>query len=159
MLLPARQCALGRAVPLRVSGDTKVASTATCAPPHTSRPETTTSSRLSSLTVASSVFKFFRKQFVRTLPPASRPTLAQALSSGTALVCKTPTVLQAARWSRRVSMCPPHLHLLQSRSKGSRNLLSSRILSFALLHRSSSFSGSRVRCSPAQRPDCERSKA
>ena len=156
---PSCQCARGLAAPFRISGETKVASTATCAPRFAGKPLSTTSSLLPSVGCTLRTLRSLRYAWVLTLAPASRPTRAHIRSSGTALVCSTPPVPQAARWSPSQSSVLPHLQRRSSRSKGSRRRLSSKALSFAFSHCSSPLRGGNVKCSPAQRPACERSRA
>ena len=97
-LTPFSTAALGYASPLERTGLTSVASTPSCAPFQRGRLSASTSSFLASVT---SEFKLNSrsKVFCCTLAPASLHTLAQALSSGTALRASLPTVAQAERWS------------------------------------------------------------
>ena len=67
----------------RRSEDTKVVSTASCAPPHNGSPLAITSILLSSCRAMCSKLRSLSRVLVVTLAPASRQTLAAARSKGT----------------------------------------------------------------------------
>ena len=123
LLKSATRSACGCASPARVTGDTKVVSTAACAPCQISKPFAKTSMRRPSVK-GTSTFMSRQKTLVATRAPASRHTRAAALSNAAPRVPSTPGVGQAARWSPRASRSPPQRHIrareseLRSRGQG-----------------------------------------
>ena len=104
----ATRSACGYASPVRVTGDTKVVSTAACAPCQMGKPFAKTSMRRPSVK-GTSTFMSRKRTLVATRAPASRHTRA-ALSNAAPRVPSTPAVGQAARWSPRASRSPPQRH-------------------------------------------------
>ena len=88
-----------RGCPARVRGETKVVSTASCAPPHSGRPLAMTSIRLSSWVSTWSMLRSMLLALVVTLAPASLQIRAAARSRGPPRLRKIPAWAQAARWS------------------------------------------------------------
>ena len=102
---PGCVSARGCASPDRVTGETMVASRASCDPCHKGKPLATTSISRASAT-GTSIFMSATQTFRETRAPASRQTLATARSSGSAREASTPIVAQAVRWSPSASRRP-----------------------------------------------------
>ena len=81
-----------------VASDTKVVSTAICAPWLSGKPSATTSSRRASACWSGNRSKSLTSTFVDTRAPASRHTRAAALSRANPRRPSTPACTQAARW-------------------------------------------------------------
>lgn len=109
-----------------VKGDTKVVSTASCAPPHKGSPLAITSILLSSCRLMWSRLRSLRRVLVVTLAPASRQTLAAALSKGIPRPRKTPAWAHAARWSPNGSKMRRHRQMRADRGSGRRRRRRSR---------------------------------
>ena len=93
--------------PSRCTADTKVVSTANCAPPKSGKQSTTTSSLRLSWALGTPRSMSRTRRLVATRPPASLHTLAAALSKENPLLPKTPDREQAARWWPRCSTWRP----------------------------------------------------
>ena len=92
-----------RGSPVLVKGETRVVSTASCAPLYRGSPCAMASiRRLSSLLVVVTL-RSVTRTCVRTLAPASLHTRAAARSRGPALLRNAPDVAHAARWSPKES--------------------------------------------------------
>ena len=106
--------------PVRVRGETKVVSTASCAPPHSGRPLAMTSILLSSWVSTWSMLKSTIRVLVVTLAPASLQILAAARSRGPPRLRKIPACAQAARWSPKGSRARRHRQKRLVRGSGRR---------------------------------------
>ena len=95
-------------VPSRRIGETIVVLMANCAPLNRGRPSTTTSKRRLSTCLSGRRSISCTLTFTVTRPPASRQTLAAALSRANPRRPKTPATEQAARWWPRESSGRPH---------------------------------------------------
>ena len=109
-----------------VKGDTRVVSTASCAPPHNGSPLAITSILLSSCRLMWSRLRSLRRVLVVTLAPASRQTLAAALSKGIPRPRITPAWAHAARWSPNGSKMRRHRQMRADRGSGRRRRRRSR---------------------------------
>ena len=87
-----------------VKGDTKVVSTASCAPPHNGSPLAITSILLSSCRLMWPRLRSLRRVLVVTLAPASRQTLAAALSKDIPRPHKNPRPGRMLRDGRLVGL-------------------------------------------------------
>ena len=108
-------------VPSRRIGETIVVSMANCAPLNRGRPSTTTSKRRLSTRRSISC----TLTFMVTRPPASRQTLAAALSRANPRRPKTPATEQAARWWPRESSGRPHRQMDDDKGRGCQRRLRS----------------------------------
>ena len=111
-----------------IHGDTKVVSTASCAPPppHNGSPLAITSILLSSCRSMCSRLRSLSRVLLVTRAPASRQTRAAARSKGTPLPRKTPAWAHAARWSPSGSRMRRHRQTRADRGNGRRRRLRSR---------------------------------
>ena len=109
-----------RGCPARVRGETKVVSTASCAPPHSGRPLAMTSILLSSWVSTWSMLRSTIRVLVVTLAPASLQILAAARSRGPPRLRKIPACAQAARWSPKGSRARRHRQKRLVRGSGRR---------------------------------------
>ena len=105
--------------PLRLKGDTRVVSTASCAPWKSGRPSATTSNRRASARWGGSRSRSRTSTFVDTRAPASRQTRAAALSRAYPRRPNTPACAQAARWWPLGSSGRPHRQKREEGGKGS----------------------------------------
>ena len=105
--------------PLRLKGDTRVVSTASCAPWKSGRPSATTSNRRASARSGGNRSKSRTSTFVDTRAPASRQTRAAALSRAYPRRPSTPACAQAARWWPLGSSGRPHRQKREEGGKGS----------------------------------------
>ena len=120
---PASVLHLGCGRPSLRTGETSVVSTASWAPPHSRKPEATTSSLLPSA-VGSARFRSRTNTLVETLAPASLHILAAALSNAAPRCASTPAVEHAARWSPSGSKKRRHQQREPERGSGRRSRLS-----------------------------------
>ena len=107
--------------PSRVSGDTRVVSTASWFPPHKGRPLAMTSILLSSWRSRCSRLRSTRRVFVVTRAPASLHMRAAARSRAPPRARKSPDCAQAARWSPRGSRVRRHRQKRADKGSGSGN--------------------------------------
>ena len=94
-------------------------SIASCAPWKSGRPSAITSMRRSSMWSGRAMSRSRTRTFAETRPPASRHTLAAALSKAKPRRPNTPTVAHDARWWPRTSRGRPHRHVREVGGKGS----------------------------------------
>ena len=120
---PARR----RGSPARVSGETRVVSTANWPPPQSANPLAMTSMRRSSRCWTCGMLRSASRVWVVTRAPASRHTLAAARSSGPPRLRRTPDWAQAARWSPRESKVRQHRQVRANSGRGSRSRRRRRI--------------------------------
>ena len=109
-----------RGCPARVRGETKVVSTASCAPPHSGRPLAMTSILLSSWVSTWSMLRSMILVLVVTRVPASLQILAAARSRGPPRLRKIPAWAQAARCSPKGSRARRHRQKRLVRGSGRR---------------------------------------
>ena len=114
-------------VPSQCRADTIVVSIANCAPPWRSNPSAITSKLRPSCTFMASRSKSRTITLVVTRAPASRHTLAAALSSAKPRLTNTPARAQAARWWPKTSMGRPHRQKRRARGSGSRRRWNKRV--------------------------------
>ena len=102
-----------------IRAQTRMVSTASCAPPSSGRPSTTTSSLLPSATAPGRARSRSRTNtLVVTRPPPSRQMRAATLSRAHLLLRRTPALAHAARWWPKESNGRPHLQETLGEGKG-----------------------------------------